>query len=211
MKKFLLTIFALFLICGNVFANVVPASTDDIPNSSIGLYQTDRRIVVYASPQNNSKILLDKQLDYTAMNGTKTDNMFAVLVPEKELGYLYVTDADEDWVQVIYDKTKKLTGWVYKNDDFQFLPWINFYNMYGRKYGLHQLKNVPIGTNDIHSAADENSQLIGKMTRPKQIRLTAIEGNWALVSVLDITCSTNTGYIQWRDINGQFYMFPDIK
>ena len=101
--------------------------------------------------------------------------------------------------------------WVYKNDDFQFLPWINFYNMYGRKYGLQLLKNIPLNINDIHSEPDDNAQILGKMVRPKQIRLTAIEGNWALVSVLDVSCYTNTGYIQWRDINGQFYLFPDMK
>ena len=211
LKRLLLSFLILLGTSCNVFGNVVPASTVDIPQNSIGLYQTDRRIVVHESPGSDSKVLLDKQLNYSSMLGAKTDNMFAVLVPDKELGYLYVIDADEDWIKVIYDKSKNLSGWVYKNDDFQFLPWGNFYNMYGRKYGLLQLKNSPIGINDIHSAPDENSQMIGKMTRPKQIRLTSIEGNWALVSILDVTCYTSTGYVQWRNINGEFYLFPAIK
>ncbi|MCD8377233.1 MAG: hypothetical protein LUB59_00430 [Candidatus Gastranaerophilales bacterium] len=211
MKGSLFTLLILFCWQLMSFGNVVPLTASDIPSNSIGLYQVDKRIVVREKPDDNSKILSDRQINYTVLSGANTDYMFAVLIPDKELGYVYATDADGDWVQIIYDKKNNLKGWVYKNDDFQFFPWINFYSMYGRKYGLYRLKNTPSDVSDIHSQPDENSQILGKMTRPKQIRLTGIEGNWALVTVLDVNCFTNTGYVQWRDINGQFYLFPDIK
>lgn len=210
-KKIVILLCIFILSVGNAFANVLPTTSSEIPQRSIGLYQVNQRIVVYEKPNCSSKVIFDRQINYSTMLGAKIDNMFAVLIPDKELSYVYATDADEDWVEIIYDKTKNLKGWVYKNDDFQFLPWINFYNMYGRKYGLQLLKNTPLNINDIHSEPDDNSQILGKIVRPKQIRLTAIEGNWALVSILDVSCYTNTGYIQWRDINGQFYLFPDMK
>lgn len=201
----------LFLSSYKIFANILPVSSGDIPNGVIGLYQTDKRITIYEKPNCLSKILLDKQIDYFDMMNIKTDDMFGLLVPQKELGYLYVVDTDDDWLCVIYNKNKNLKGWVYKNDDFQFLPWVNFYDLYGRKYGLEKLKNSPDGINEVHSQPDENSRIISKVIQPKQIKLTSIEGNWMLVSILDYTGNIHTGYIQWRNINGQLYLFPIVK
>ena len=45
----------------------------------------------------------------------------------------------------------------------------------------------------------------------KQIKLTAIRGNWALVSVFDIDKTPKTGYIKWRSDSGIIYAFPNIK
>lgn len=211
MKRLILILFVSIMLSMNAFADILPMTANDIPPSSIGVYQTGQRLVVYSSPNSDSKIVFDREINYSIMIGARIDNTFAVLVPQKELGYIYATDCDEDWVEVIYDKTQNLKGWVHKDDDFQFLPWITFYNMYGRKYGLLQLKNSPVSINDIHSQPDEASQTIARMARPKQIRLTSIEGNWVLVSILDVTSCTHTGYIQWRNSSGQYYLFPDIR
>ena len=114
-------------------------------------------------------------------------------------------------MQVIYNKQTKESGWVYKEDNFQFLPWITFYNMYGRKYGLKVLKEAPDSVMELHTKSDKNSQSISKLNRPREIRLTAIQGNWALVTALDIEGVAKTGYIQWRGENGELYLFPNIK
>ncbi|MCM1266251.1 MAG: hypothetical protein NC200_08645 [Candidatus Gastranaerophilales bacterium] len=211
MKKLVLLLIIAIISSLRVFADVLPVTTNDIPTTSIGMYQTGQKLVVYSQPNSDSKVIFERDINYSMMFGARIDNMFGVLVPQKELGYVYATDCDEDWVEVIYDKNQNLKGWVHKDDDFQFLPWVTFYNMYGRKYGLIQLKNSPIGMNDIHSQPEESSQILGKMARPRQIRLTSIEGNWILVSILDVTSHTYTGYVQWRNTNGQYYLFPDIK
>ena len=55
------------------------------------------------------------------------DSVFAVLINEKKLGFLYVTDiGDEGWVEVVYDKRTGAKGWVQVQDQMQFLPWRNF-------------------------------------------------------------------------------------
>ena len=46
---------------------------------------------------------------------------------------------------------------------------------------------------------------------PKKINLTAIKGNWALVSVSDLDKIPKTGYIRWRSDNGMKYYFPAMK
>ena len=74
-------------------------------------------------------------MQFTYNHETMPESVFAVLFNDKKLGFLYVSDiGDDDWVQVIYDKQTRAKGWVKSEDIMQFLPWVNFYNLYGKKY-----------------------------------------------------------------------------
>lgn len=208
MKKFLLIISMLLMI--PAFADTMPFYVNAVPKSSIGLYQTDENITVYSQPDINSPVI--KKLDFSYNPETMPDGVFALLLNEKKLGFIYVTDiGDDNWVEIIYDKINGAKGWVQTKDKFQFLPWISFYNMYGRKYGLRLLKDAPQEVSVLHSKPEDLSQNIGKMNYVKQIRLTAIRGNWALVSVVDVDKTPKTGFIKWRETNGTIYAFPNIK
>jgi len=213
MKKYLTIILVfIFSIISPVCANVLPTSVKDIPSNTIGVYQADSIITIYTSPQKTANIIKEIKVVNPEYRENEYANIFGILIPKKNLGYLYVTDTtDDDWVEVIYDKKKMLKGWVLKNDDFQFLPWINFYNMYGRKYGLKYLKNTPDGIYNIQTQTDTTSKVLGQTIKSREIRLTAIEGIWMLVSVLDSNYSINTGYILWRNISGEIYLFPNLK
>ena len=101
MKKFLVTLFALIAI--PVFADTMPFYMDSIPNRTIGLYQTDKEITIYSHPEANSNVIKKIELSYNPE--TMPDGVFALLINEKKLGFLYVTDiGDEGWVEIIYDK-----------------------------------------------------------------------------------------------------------
>ena len=52
---------------------------------------------------------------------------------------------------------------------------------------------------------------IAAINLPQKINLTAIKGNWALVSVFDIDKVPKTGYVRWRSDEGVRYYFPAIK
>lgn len=211
MKKilFLILVYCLGI---SVFADVIPANVSDIPSGTLGVYQPVNSIKVYNSPDSNSRVIFDKQWSYLSVSSSEyADSLFALLNDKKGLAFVYATDLDEDYVQVMYDKNKKSLGWTYKEDNFQFLPWITFYNMYGKKYGLKLLKGIPEKALELHSASSESSQSLGRLNRPKEIRLTVIQGNWALVTALDIEGVTKTGFIRWRGDNGELYLFPKIK
>lgn len=212
-KRFLLFISCLLLGSVAVYSAIIPESVSDIPSYSIGLYQTDKKIVVRCAPDSKADIVYQTEIFYPKLVGRDYDNMFAVLVPEQELGYLYVTDVsdDENWVEVVYDKEGGRKGWMFKNDDFQFLPWVNFFNLYGRKYGLSLLKSENIFIKGVFSNPDDNAQVLGKISRPKFINMTSIEGVWMLVSILDYSGNTMTGYIHWRDDKGNIFLFPCLK
>jgi len=211
--KYTLLILSLFVFTGICFANVLPMSVSDIPKESIGLYQTDKIITVYSEPDESSAVLYRREVNYSDFTDVDEDGFFAILLPKKELGYAYITDVadDENWVQIVYNKDRNLKGWIYKNDDFQFLPWGIFFDMYGRKYGIYQLKNPPADYNEIFSQPNPSGQLMGQISRPKFIRMTSIEGTWMLVTVLNPYDSTTTGYIQWRTGDGEILLFPAIK
>ena len=125
---------------------------------------------------------------------------------------LAVTDETENWVEVIYNNSTGAKGWIKKDDPYRFMTWIMFYNMYGKKYGLNLMKEAPAQAKDMHSATDDKSQIVDTIKVPVQkINVTAIRGNWALVSVYDIDRTSKTGYIRWRSDNGVKYYFPAMK
>lgn len=192
------------------FADVMPFYMNSIPKDAIGMYQTGENVTIFAEPEANSKTI--KKCDFSYNPANMPDGMFAFLLNDKKLGFLYVSDiGDDGWVEVIYDRHSGARGWVLTEDRFQFLPWLSFYNMYGRKYGLRLLKDTPDEIEVLHAKSEDLSQNIGKLNYVKQIKLTAIRGNWALVSVLDIDKTPKTGYLRWRSNDGVIYAFPNIK
>lgn len=193
-----------------VFADTMPFYMNSIPRGTIGLYQTDESVTLYSEPEANSNVI--KKMEFTYKPETMPDSVFALLINEKKLGFLYVSDiGDDGWVQVIYDKHTGAKGWVLTSDRMQFLPWLNFYNLYGRKYGLRLLKDTPDEIEVLHAKSEDDSQTISKLNYIKQIKLTAMRGNWALVSVFDLDKVPKTGYLKWRSSEGVIYAFPNIK
>ena len=208
MKKIILTICMMLIL--PVFADVMPFYMNSIPKDAIGMYQTGESITILSEPEANSKTI--KNINFSYKPESMPDGMFAFLQNEKKLGFLYVSDiGDDGWVEVIYDRHSGARGWVLTEDRFQFLPWLSFYNMYGRKYGLRLLKDAPDEVEVLHAKSEDLSQNIGKLNYVKQIKLTAIRGNWALVSVFDIDKTPKTGYLRWRSNEGVIYAFHDIK
>lgn len=208
MKRFLLILCMMFML--PVFADVMPFYVNSIPKDAIGMYQTGDNITIYSEPEANSKAIKSFNFSYKAE--TMPDGIFALLLNEKKLGFLYVSDiGDDGWVEVIYDKFTGARGWVLTEDRFQFLPWLSFYNMYGRKYGLRLFKDTPDEIEVLRSKSEETSQNVAKLNYVKQIKLTAVRGNWALVSVFDIDKTPKTGYMRWRSDEGVIYAFPNIK
>lgn len=208
MKKFLIILAMFFMM--PAFADTIPYYMENIPKTALGVYQTDKEIALFSHPEANSDVIKKMQFSYNPE--TMPDRVFALLINEKQLGFLYVTDiGDEGWVEVIYDKRTGAKGWVQTADRMQFLPWINFYNLYGRKYGLRLLKDTPEDIEVLKAKSEDASQIVAKFNYVKQIKLTAIRGNWALVSVFDLDKTPKTGYLKWRESDGSIYAFPNVK
>lgn len=208
MKKLLIILAILFML--PAFADTMPFYVSSIPKDAIGMFQTGDNLTIYSHPEANSDI--KKTLEFSYEPDSMPSEVFGLLLNEKKLGFLYVTDiGDDGWVEVIYNKRTGAKGWVLTEDRLQFMPWINFYNMYGRKYGLRLFKDAPDEVKILKSKSEDLSQNLNKLMYVKQIKVTAIRGNWALVSVYDIDKTPKTGFMKWRNSDGQIYAFPNIK
>lgn len=214
MKKILLILAMLLLLPMNAYSkNIVPQYVSIESTNTFGLYQAPNEIVLYSEPSETSTLVhsiswIGNQI---FPESVKQNDLFVVFLPEKNLGFLAVTDETEDWVEVIYNNKTQAKGWMKKDDPYRFMSWVMFFNMYGRKYGLNLLREAPASAKDLHSATDDKSQIVGTINVPKKINLTAIKGNWALVTVMDIDKTSKTGYVRWRSDKGVKYYFPDIK
>ncbi len=214
MKKILviLTLFIGLFLPANA-DNIMPVSIDRNDIRTLGLYQIPKNITLYTKPDETSEVINDIKWSATDIfpEGVRFKDLFVVFIPSKELGYCAVTDETDDWVEIIYNNRTGETAWIKKDDPYKFLTWINFYNTYGRKYGLYVLKGAPDEIKKIQSSPDYMAQVLSEMNLPTKIKLNVIRGNWALVSVLDLDRSPKTGYIRWRGDDGTRYLFPDIK
>ena len=215
MKKVLLILSIIILMpLQALSADIVPQYVSISHTNSLGLYQAPNEIVIYSEPSESSNIIHSISWigDKIFPESVKAKNLFVVLLPNKNLGMLAVTDETENWVEVIYNNSTGAKGWIKKDDPYRFMTWIMFYNMYGKKYGLNLMKEAPAQAKDMHSATDDKSQIVDTIKVPVQkINVTAIRGNWALVSVYDIDRTSKTGYIRWRSDNGVKYYFPAMK
>lgn len=214
MKKFLLILAILLLMPVKGFCeNVVPQYVSIEHTNTLGLYQAPSEIVLYKEPYQSSNIVHSISWigDKIFPESVKANDLFIVFLPQKNLGFLAVTDETDEWVQVIYNNSTGSKGWIKKDDPYRFMSWIMFYNMYGKKYGLNLLKEAPPEAKDLHTSTDDKSQIVGTINMPQKINLNAMRGNWALVSVMDIDKIPKTGYVRWRSDNGIKYYFPAIK
>lgn len=214
MKKIIVFIAVLLGMALQTFAaDVMPDTVNLIRTNTLGVYQVSSPIVLYAEPDEKSEVK-------TVIKYTKNSleplslvfkDVFVVYKADKDLALMAVTDENEDWVEVIYDNVKGSTGWLKKDDPYKFSTWVNFYTMYGRKYGLYMLKGAPDKVKEIHGSPDETSKIISTINYPIKMNLSVIRGNWALLSILDVDRTPKTGFVRWRSEDGVKYMFPDIK
>lgn len=214
MKKILLTLAIILLLPIKAFgADIVPQYVSIEYTQTLGLYQAPNEIILYKEPSEVSTVIHSISWIGSKFfpDNIRPQDVFVVHVPSKNLGLLAVTDETEDWVQVIYNNSNGAKGWIKKDDPYRFMSWIMFYNMYGKKYGLNLLKEAPAEAKDLHSSTEDKSQIVGTINMPQKINLTAIRGNWALVSVYDIDRTPKTGYVRWRSAKGVKYYFPAIK
>lgn len=215
---------SLFLITALMFAgigissetyakDIIPVRPNVTQTTTIGMYQVGDDVKIYKEPNEDSQILYRVRWNNDEFFPSEIgfDNFFTVFLPKKNLALVSVTDFNDDWVEIIYNNSTAQTGWIKKDDPYKFMTWINFYNTYGKKYGLVLLKSAPEACKDIKAQTEDLAKTISTMNYPQKINLNVIRGNWALVSVFDLDKTPKTGYVRWRSDNGVRYFFPDIK
>ena len=214
LKKIFIILTALLCVGLNTYAkDVIPVRPNINQVQSVGLYQIGNDLQIYSEPDENSMILYrvrwnDKEFFPEEIGFEK---FFVLFIEKKNLALVAVNDYTDGWIEIIYDNTTGKTGWIKMDDPYKFMTWINFYNTYGKKYGLTLLKSAPETCKDITASTEDLAKTISTINQPQKINLSVIRGNWALVSVMDLDKTPKTGYVRWRSEEGVRYFFPAIK
>lgn len=214
MKKIFLSIFmVLFMALGCFAKDIIPIQPTMEGVRTVGLYQVKNDITIYKFPDEEAQILYRVRWNSEEFfpESIGAENFFTVFISKKDLAYVEVVDIVDGWVEIVYNKSAGLTGWIKEDDPYKFMTWTNFYTTYGKKYGLNILKGAPSNCKDIKGSPDDLSQTISVINMPQKIHLNIIRGNYALVSVMDMDKTPKTGYVRWRSDNGVRYFFPAIK
>ncbi len=214
MKKIIISLLLFCAISLSTFAEDVMPNVVSLSNTNTyGVYQVGDNIVLRKAPDDKAPIIkVIKIINNTIEPASLTfENVFVVYQGAKKLAYMAVSDENEDWVELIYNNKTGEKGWLKKDDPYKFLTWVNFYNMYSKKYGLYILNGAPESVLEMHGSPDDTSKVISTINQPQKIILNLIKGNWMLVSVMDIDMTPKTGYIRWRSDEGIKYLFPAIK
>ena len=216
MRKFFFTILLLFMLSCNVFAaNVIPDAVSLNNTNTLGVYQVGHSLVLYTNPDERSQVkqrIIWTKDDVVIPQNLKLTDLFVLYLENKDLALMAVTDETDEWVEVIYDNSTGQKGWIKKDDPYKFNTWMNFFSMYGRKYGLTILKGSPESVNNMYGSTDDNAKVISTINKqPDMINLNVIRGNWMLVTVVDVDRTPKTGYIRWRSDDGVKYLFPKFN
>lgn len=214
MKKiFLSIILVLFISLMGLAKDIIPVTPNIVSVNTVGLYQVGDDITIYKYPDENSQILYrirwnDEEFFPQEVGAS---NFFSLYIAKKDLAFVNVVDIADGWVEIVYNNKTGKTGWIKEDDPYKFMTWINFYNTYGKKYGLNLLKGAPANCKNLKSAPEDLAQNVSTINVPQKINLNVIRGNWALVSVLDLDKTPKTGYVRWRSDDGVRYFFPNVK
>ena len=73
------------------------------------------------------------------------------------------------------------------------------------------MKDAPKETKVIYGSNVDDAQSIGEITYPQTVKLNTVKGNWLLIIAFDIDKTQKIGWIKWRNLSGEIYLFPDIK
>lgn len=214
MKKTILTaLLAIILTVPAFGANIIQTAPNGAAVRTVGTYQVGNDITIYRLPNKNSMILYRVRWNEDEFFPSEigAENFFSLFVQSKDLARVNVVDITEDWVEIVYDNKTGKTGWIRNDDLYKFMTWTNFYSAYGKKYGLKMLKGVPACAKDLKSAPDDKSQTLATINVPQKIHLNLIQGNWMLISVMDLDKIPKTGYVRWRSDDGVRYFYPDIR
>lgn len=196
--------------------DIMPYSVEETTNFGVGVIQVPSEFVLYSSPDKDAKVVSKISWDSAGFSSSDLSiaykKAFVVAVPRKNIAYMSVLDeGDDSWFRVCVDKYSGKSAWMKLEEKDLYYTWREFYNGWGRRNGLYFLKGVPEEKKQLFSSCSDDSQKLEKFDYPKFIGLSAIRGNWGMVTIVDIGNENKIGWIQWRNKLGQFYLFPSVN
>ncbi len=216
MKKISIIFFISAFLFNVAFADVLPYYINSLRRYGIGYTSVTSPTVMRQTPSNDGKILESLNFDYTTgetsciENKTRCsqDEIFAAFSQSKKIALLTTIDETEGWSMVCFNQSQNpVCGWVKEDAKNKFYNWSDFFNIYGKKYGLYLFKDLQKTDKILYAAPVKQSNTTGSIELPKMISPWLIRGNWLLVKVHDLNNQVKTGWINFRGNDGKLKLF----
>ena len=198
------------------FCNVVPYYFSSLKVSPVGFTFVKSPLNMRNIPDRNAPVVevvsfdFDDNISCFRDEGCKVSEVFSVYVKEKKVAVMSAVDKTDEWNFVCFNKSKNKTcGWV-EDKDNKFYGLMDFYNIFGRKYGLYILHDLSKADRTIYSSPTKNTNSTGELMLPKSITPWLVQGNWILVKVLDFDNDKKTGWFNFRDESGRLKLFVNF-
>ena len=197
--------------------DILPVTSGSISHYGCGVINLPKNFVVYSAPSEASKVL--KIVDYSDNKQSPDmsyipsyENISVAFSPANSISLVVVeTNEENGWYEVYYDQKTGKTGWVKNMNQDAFKTWKDVFYLWGKKYGLYIFKDVQDDKKVLYSQPGGEGQRLEDITYAKYINFSMVQGNWMLVTVLDLGCKAKIGWMQWRTDDGKLLMFPTFK
>jgi len=195
-------------------ADVMPYYINSLRRYGAGFCEVQSPLVMRQEPKKEGKILETLNFDYNdrascLINKTKCeiDDIFAAYSTNKKIAFLTTVDTSEDWNLVCFNQSEHpVCGWV-ENDKNKFYTTGEFFDKFGKKYGVYLFKDLQKKDKILYSAPFTTTNATASLQMPKHITPWLIRGNWMLIKAQDYDNAFKTGYINYRGDNGKLKLF----
>ena len=214
MKKVLFVFLIYFIFVSKSYANYLPYYVN--PNASYGhaLAAVKSKTAVYDSNNDKANIIgiLDgKKIRINSPVIPTESETYIASDFDKNIFLLSVYENQDEWMYVCYNQKKKLFGWIKKTEYVDYYTWQDFYNFFGRKYGLYLLRNVKEKDKKLYASPTYETNVADTFHFPRHISLWLITGDWMLVKITTYEGETKTGWLRWKLDDGSIIVFPNLK
>ena len=214
-----LIILGFILLNFSAIANVMPYYTNSLARFGIGFTSVSSPLVLRKEPAKNSPIIESLIFDYQggatcSVNKARCtyETIFAANSKKREIALMTTLDESEkdktNWALVCFNQAKNpVCGWVEENEKNKFYNWTDFFNIYGKKYGIYLFKDLPKNDRLLYANPTKQTNSTGSIKMPLLIMPWLVRGNWVLVKVIDFNNEKKTGWLNFRDDMGRLKVF----
>ena len=215
MKKILLSLFIIAMFSQAVLAEVMPYYINSLRRYGIGFTEVSSPFVLRNLPSEQGNIVETVNFDFKTEETTclinkqrcSTEEVFSAFSPKNKIALLTALDESENWSFICFNQNENpICGWA-KEEENKFYNWSDFFNTFGKKYGLYLFKDIQKSDKLLYAAPIKQTNTTGMIELPRMIVPWLISGNWLLVKVYDFNNKNKTGWINFRDNFGKLKLF----
>jgi len=215
MKKICVLLFIILGLAQIALADVMPYYVNSLRRYGIGFTNITSPLVLRKLPNDDADILETINFDFKTEETTclvntsncATEQVFSAFSPKHKIALMTTLDESENWSFVCFNQNERPTcGWA-KEDTNKFYNWTDFFNTFGKKYGLYLFKDLQKKDRILYAAPVHQSNATGSIELPRMITPWLVSGNWILVKVYDYNNQNKTGWLNFRDNYGKLKVF----